>query len=79
VADVVVVDLDALAWLEKVGEDVVEDLDVRPLAGRVGPRDPHQIPGGMLIPSLYWSMDLPTYLWEPKRFPFFTIPFCWIG
>ena len=44
-ANVAVVGLDALARLEEVREDVVEDLDVRPSAGRVGSRDPHQIPG----------------------------------
>jgi hypothetical protein len=45
VANVAVVGLDALARLEEMGEDVVEDLDVHPSAGRVGPRDPHRIPG----------------------------------
>ena len=44
-ANVAVVGLDALARLEEVGEDVVKDLDVRPSAGRVGSRDPHQISG----------------------------------
>ena len=44
-ANIAVVGLNALAWLEEVGKDVVKDLDVRPSAGRVGSRDPHQIPG----------------------------------
>ncbi len=43
-ANVAVVGLDTLARLEEVREDIVEDLDVRPLAGRVGPQNPHQIP-----------------------------------
>jgi hypothetical protein len=77
-ANVAIVGLDALARLEEVREDVVKDLDVCPLAGRVESRPHTKFPARMSIPSLYWSADLPPYLWEPKRFPFFATLFCWI-
>ena len=41
-----------------------------------GPLIQTRFPARILIPSSYWSTDLPAYLRGPKRFPFFVTPFC---
>jgi hypothetical protein len=43
-ADVAVVGLNELFQLKEVREDIIEDVDVHPDAGKVNPPNPHQIP-----------------------------------
>ncbi len=73
-ANVAVVGLDALAWLEEVREDVVKDLDVHPSAGRVGSRDPHQIPGKDVNPELVSERGLARILVGAKEVPLLCNP-----
>ena len=73
-ANVAVVGLDALARLEEVREDVVKDLDVRPSAGRVGSRDPHQIPGKDVNPELVLERGLARILVGTKEAPLLCNP-----
>ncbi len=44
-ADVATVGFDALARLKEVGQDVIEEFDIRPGTSGVWPPNPHQIPG----------------------------------
>ncbi len=43
-ADLAIVGLNSLAQLEEVTKDLVENLDVSKLSGRIGTLDPHQVP-----------------------------------
>ncbi len=51
-AHVAVVGLDALARVEEVPKDLVEDLDVRPFPSGVQTLDPHQVPAQNANPDL---------------------------
>ena len=50
--DVAVVGLDALARVEEVPKDLVEDLDVRLCPSGVRTLDPHQVPAQNANPNL---------------------------
>ena len=58
-ADVAVVGLDTLALLEKVAEDLVKDLDVRPRTGGVRSIDPHEVTPEDTHPDLVSEGGLP--------------------
>ena len=65
-ADVAIVGFDALAGLEPVAQDLVEDLDVRPVAGGVGALDPHQVPPQDRDAQLVSQGGLPGVLVGPE-------------
>jgi hypothetical protein len=73
-ANVAIVGLDALTRLEEVGEYVVKDLDVRPSAGRVGSRDPHQISGKDVNSELILERGLAPLLVETEEVPLLCNP-----
>jgi hypothetical protein len=73
-AVVAVVGFEALVWLKKVGEDPVKDHAVSPLAGRVGPQDPHQIPGEDVDSELVMEHGLAAVLVGTKKVPLLDDP-----
>ena len=61
-AHVAVVGLDALARVEEVPKDLVEDLDVRLFPSGVRTLDPHQVPAQNANPNLVSACGLPRVL-----------------
>ena len=68
--DVSIVGLDALAGLEEVAEDLVEDLDVRPCTCGVWTIDPNEIPPENTYPDLIPQGRLPRILVGGEGVPF---------
>ncbi len=73
-ANVAIDGLDTLTRLEEVGEYIVKDIDVRPLAGRVGSQDPHQISGKDVNSELLLERGLACILVGTEEVPLLCNP-----
>ena len=71
---VAIVGLDSLAGLEEVRENGGEDLDVRPLTGRVGSLDPYKLSREDVHPKLVAQGGLPRVLVGTEGIPFLRDP-----